>query len=218
MSAPINLKLNKPWSRKALELLFHAESHRRSGEDYDKRLAYISFDNAIEVAISTYINLKPSQRNKQIFAKKDVEVWNENFFEKISFFKKEIKRRGIPEIYDEGQMLWFHDLRNSFYHDGSSSVPNVADLDGIREASFWVFSVLFDEPGIKGLISDKLAESNSFEPVISNQYAEDVEINLISIGGDPKKIQTIAIASLIGKWDEANSEDMAIIKRLTDGF
>lgn len=46
----------KPWVRKAFELLFHAESHFRTGTDYDKRLALISFDNSIEVSISIYLS------------------------------------------------------------------------------------------------------------------------------------------------------------------
>ncbi len=218
MSLPVRLKLNKPWSRKAFELLFHAESHKRSGADYDKRLAYISFDNAIEVAIATYINLNPLQRNGQQFENKSVNFWNENYINKLTFFEEEVKRRAIPEIYSKGQIHWFHEQRNSFYHDGAPTVPSIDDLNEVGEISFWVFSVLFEEPAIKELVGTRLAESSNLEPTISNQFAEDAEINLSSIFGDPKKIQTLAIASLIGKWDEANPADMAILKRLTSGF
>lgn len=51
-----------PWATGTFELLVHAEGHLRGGEDFDRRIALISFDNAIEVAITTYLTLHPIQR------------------------------------------------------------------------------------------------------------------------------------------------------------
>ncbi len=44
-----------PWAKGPFELLVHAEGHFIAGEDFDRRIALISFDNAIEVAITTYL-------------------------------------------------------------------------------------------------------------------------------------------------------------------
>ena len=47
------------------EVLLHAEMPYRSGKDLDRRLSLISFDNAIELAITTYLNLHPMQRGAE---------------------------------------------------------------------------------------------------------------------------------------------------------
>ena len=39
---------DKPWANKPFELIIHAEIHFQRGDDYDKRLALISFDNSVE--------------------------------------------------------------------------------------------------------------------------------------------------------------------------
>ena len=51
----------KPWAYGPFEILLHAELHYRVGEDFDRRIAMIGFDNAIEVAITTYLGLHPIQ-------------------------------------------------------------------------------------------------------------------------------------------------------------
>ena len=40
----------KPWTYGPFEILLHAELHYRVGEDFDRRIAMVGFDNAIEVA------------------------------------------------------------------------------------------------------------------------------------------------------------------------
>lgn len=51
-----------PWANGPFELLVHAEEHLRLGEDVYRRIALIGFDNAIEIAIGSYLLLKPIQR------------------------------------------------------------------------------------------------------------------------------------------------------------
>lgn len=43
------------WVYGPFELLVHAELHYLAGKDFDRRMALISFDNAIEVAIRNLI-------------------------------------------------------------------------------------------------------------------------------------------------------------------
>jgi hypothetical protein len=69
-----------PWAKRPFELLYHAEIHFQKGSDYDKRLSVISFDNSIEVSITTYLSLKPMQRD-----------W-------INIIKKKILKNGCPII------------------------------------------------------------------------------------------------------------------------
>lgn len=63
----------KPWAWGPFEVLLHAELHYRVGEDFDRRIAMIGFDNAIEVAITTYLTLHPMQRGNRTYPKADVE-------------------------------------------------------------------------------------------------------------------------------------------------
>jgi hypothetical protein len=39
----------KPWAAGPFELIRHADGHLKAGSDFDKRMALISYDNAIEV-------------------------------------------------------------------------------------------------------------------------------------------------------------------------
>jgi hypothetical protein len=43
--------------------------HYRSGQDFDRRMALISFDNSIEVSIHTYLGLHPIQRQNRTYEK-----------------------------------------------------------------------------------------------------------------------------------------------------
>ncbi|MBK8232833.1 MAG: hypothetical protein IPK72_20165 [Candidatus Eisenbacteria bacterium] len=55
------------------EIILHAEMHYRDGDDLDRRIAVVGFDNAIELAIHTYLSLHPIQRQNRIYPKVDVD-------------------------------------------------------------------------------------------------------------------------------------------------
>ena len=63
----------KPWINGPLELLHHAEGHYQMDDDFDRRMALIGFDNAIEVAISSFLNLHPKQRGGKQFGRDQVQ-------------------------------------------------------------------------------------------------------------------------------------------------
>ncbi|WDT79485.1 MAG: hypothetical protein MPW14_20465 [Candidatus Manganitrophus sp.] len=71
-----------PWALGPFEIILHAEMHYRNGEDFDRRIAVVGFDNAIEVAIHTYLSLHPIQRQNRTYPKGDVEKWLDNFHTK----------------------------------------------------------------------------------------------------------------------------------------
>jgi hypothetical protein len=135
----------KPWARGPFELLKHAEGHLDSGADFDKRMALISFDNAIEVSITSYLQLHPGQRNNRTYQKKDIEQWQSNYHTKLEFFERfiTVERSETMEITRD-EIVWYHDLRNQLYHSGNGMVPENDALEGIRIAALWVFSALYD--------------------------------------------------------------------------
>ena len=146
----------KPWALGPFELLLHAEIHYRNGEDFDRRIAIVGYDNAIEVAIHTYLNLHPIQRQNRTYAKIDVEKWLENYHTKIDFFIAEATARNLTVVCDKAEFVWYHEVRNGQYHGGGATIPQGRELEGIRKAACWVFGTLFDVMDIEALLEQHL--------------------------------------------------------------
>lgn len=136
----------KPWAYGPFEVLLHAELHYRLGEDFDRRIAMIGFDNAIEVAITTYLSLHPIQRGNRQYMKADVERWLNNYHTKVDFFFQECVTRSVAAVGQPDEIVWYHEVRNGQYHVGGATVPQRRELDGVRAAALEVFAVLYDVP------------------------------------------------------------------------
>lgn len=133
-----------PWARGPLELIAHAQGHLREGDDFGRRIALISFDNAIEVAVATYLTLNPIQRGGRSYPKTDVDRWMNNYHTKLEFLESEIVARGASWQVEKGHIIWAHDHRNEQYHGGHKGTPEMTVLRIVRDAALWVFAMLFD--------------------------------------------------------------------------
>lgn len=134
----------KPWVYGPFELLEHAEGHLTTGRDFDKRIALISYDNAIEVAITTFLRLHPSQRGGKSYPRVKTDNWLANYHSKIDFFFNaylQERQDAFPVTLDE--VIWYHNLRNELYHSGTGMVPEGRNLTGARTAAISIFSELF---------------------------------------------------------------------------
>ncbi len=145
-----------PWARGPFELIVHGEIHFRAGGDFDRRVALISFDNAIEVAIVTYLSLNPIQRNGRTYEKKSVDVWSHNYHTKLDFLAYECNCRGIAQRFGKEVIVWYHDLRNDQYHRGSPSTPNLADLQDLRNVALWIFTTLYEIDDVESELEEQL--------------------------------------------------------------
>ena len=150
----------KPWAYGPFDILLHAEKHYLSGEDIGRRISMIGFDNAIELAITTYLNLHPIQRGGRTYKNDDVEKWNSNYHTKVEFFFAECVTRGVVASAKQDEVVWFHEVRNGQYHLGGATVPNQRVLNGVREAALEVFSVLFEEDAAVSLLEEHIAMMN----------------------------------------------------------
>ena len=150
----------KPWAYGPFELIVHAEMHFLAGDDFDRRVALIGFDNAIEVAITTYLGLHPIQRGNRQYPRVDVDRWLTNYHSKIEFLELEFQNRSVPMIHGKDEIVWFHEARNSQYHGGGAAIPQARELEGARNVAMQVFSVLFDERDPKRLVEERIAELN----------------------------------------------------------
>jgi hypothetical protein len=208
----------KLWAERPFELIHHAEIHYRRDSEYDRRLAIISFDNSIEVSISTYLTLHPSQRGNRTYENKLVDQWLRSFESKADFFLLENKNRGLPEYAEKGEIVWFHKQRNECYHGSGSSVPPKKALDGIRKVALWVFSVLFDTTEVESLLDTSIASIDKGLPTIPDNLVVPQTPTMQEPPMDSTQAKALTVATLLGKWDENNESDLEIIRRLADGF
>lgn len=146
----------KPWAVGPFEMLYHAETHFLKGEDFDRRIALISFDNAIEVAITTYLALHPMQRGQRQYQRADIETWQRNYHTKLDFFYQEVGTRNLPELVEKADIIFYHQNRNDQYHNGGAGVPELHKLEGIRQAAIWIFSTLFDVTDTDTILREKV--------------------------------------------------------------
>ena len=148
----------KPWTGATFDLIIHAEEHRLTGGDFDRSIAHISYDNAIEVAVTTYLGLHPIQRNGRTYVRDEVDKWLRNYHTKLEFLNFESKYRGCSLKVPSDEIVHYHNIRNDLYHGGGSGVPKVHDLEEIRSAALDVFAMLFDAPDIEQVLDESIKE------------------------------------------------------------
>jgi len=138
--------------------------HYRQDEDFDRRIAMIGFDNAIEFAIATYLTLKPIHRGGKSYEGNKVTTWLARYETRIDFFFEECQNRSVVVVAQKEEVIWVHNLRNEQYHGGGPSYPGKKDLDAARAFALQVFSVLFNEPDIEGLLTSHQSGTSALPP------------------------------------------------------
>ncbi len=199
----------KPWAYGPFEVLMHAEMHYQQFEDMDRRIAMIGFDNAIEVAITTYLNLHPIQRGNRTYAGADVVAWLQNFHTKADFFFAECVSRSIASSAKKDEIIWFHEVRNGQYHIGGAAIPQRRELDGVRSAAMEIFGVLFDQADVLTALAEHIAELSQPAPpprvdehdrLIDNQY------RMVDLCGQPAYMSDILYAMDPTRYQETALE------------
>jgi hypothetical protein len=173
-----------PWAKGPFELLVHAEGHYITGEDFDRRIALISFDNAIEVAITTFLTLNPIQRNGRSYERAKVEKWLNNYHSKLDFLEAELTEQGSSWVVNRSYIVYCHDQRNLQYHGGQKGVPEIAVLELIREAALWIFSILYADTDAEQRLAYEIEERSTSPPQNDEKYDEaiDREYDVVNIG------------------------------------
>jgi hypothetical protein len=186
----------KPWAYGPFEVLMHAEIHHRIGEDLDRRIAMIGFDNAIEVAITTYVSLHPIQRGNRTYTKVDVEACLQNFHTKVDFFFGECQRRSITPNAKKDEIVWFHEVRNGQYHNGGAAIPQRRELDGVRAAAIEVFGVLFDQADVFAALEGHIAAMAPPPPPRTDEHDRLIDnvYQMIDVCGQPEYASDVLYA------------------------
>lgn len=146
----------KPWTRASFEVIAHAERHLRDGADFDRRVAHIGFDNAIEIAITTYLGLHPIQREGREYTREGVTKWLANYHTKLEFLAQEAQARGYRLKVPCDEIVYYHSIRNDQYHTGGSGVPEAECLQALRTAALDTFGFLFDVADVEEMLEDWL--------------------------------------------------------------
>ncbi len=107
----------KIWTAGPRELLDHAFSHLTGGKVFDFRIAMISIDNAVELAIKTYLSLPKRIRGLEGPSRKRLEEASLSFPALLDLLEEYAgsKLSGI----ELGDIEVYHRLRNTLYHDGN---------------------------------------------------------------------------------------------------
>lgn len=167
------------WARGPFELLVHAEEHFRMQSEYDRRIALVNFDNAIEASVRTYVSLHPQQRNGLSISREQRQT--ANFHELLDTLFEVVGERHIPDNCKRTNIIHYHTIRNEQYHGGTLTVPILDDLEGAREAAQWVFAVLFNVPECADEVEARISEQapkkrqprrDLFDKVLDNAYGE----------------------------------------------
>ena len=153
-----------PWANGPFELMVHAESHLREAHDFDRSIALIGFDNAIEVAISTYLTLHPIQRGGRQYRSNEVDQWMQNYHTKLDFFEQELNSRSTTWSMEKSHIIWAHDQRNEQYHGGRKGIPDRTTLQIARSAALWVFSVLFEVSDPEAVLEQAMLDRTPPDP------------------------------------------------------
>lgn len=211
----------KPWAYGPFELLLNAELHYRVGEDFDRRIAMVAFDNAIEVAITTYLGLHPMQRGNRQYPRANVEQWLNNYHTKVDFFFQECANRPVAIIGQHDEIVWYHEVRNGQYHVGGATVPQKRELDGVRAAAMEVFAVLFDAADVDALLDAHVAARTPPPPAPRTDEDDrfiDHAYGMIQVGEqmeyasdvlyalDPERYRDIALELRAGQSDPDEQE------------
>jgi hypothetical protein len=107
----------KIWTAGPKELLDHASSHLSNGKAFDFRIAMISIDNAVELAIKTYLGLPRRIVGIEGPSRKRLEEASSSFPALLDLLEEYAgsKLTGI----ELGDIEVYHRLRNTLYHDGN---------------------------------------------------------------------------------------------------
>lgn len=176
-----------PWANGPFELILHAEGHLRKGDDFDRRITLISYDNSIEVSISTYLSLKPIQRGNRQYKREDVDKWLRNYHTKIDFLEEELKSRSLTWEVEKSHIIWVHDQRNEHYHGRNKGTPEKNLLEIVRTAALWIFSILFNIENIEDEIEAIYNDSKEYEEIKSDDGIDNIidsNFDMIEIDGN----------------------------------
>lgn len=105
------------WASGAIELLKHAEEHIKIGSAFDRKIAFISIDNSVELIFKSYLSLPKRYFGENRPNRKELDDALNSFPTLLDLIEKFAgdKLDGI-ELND---IEHYHRIRNTLYHQGT---------------------------------------------------------------------------------------------------
>ena len=198
--------MKKTWASGSLELLNHAEAHVDEESAFDNRIAFISIDNAVEIAIRTFLGLPDRHFLGSKPSRKEVEAASNSFPGLIDLLVKYATDRlvGIEPMDIE----FYHRLRNKLYHDGTGLAVDENHIYAYFTIAKLLLSKLFEIEYVSTTDGKKPSPEDVL--LIWNKIEKQLEELFYLAGIDDKGTY---------KWEEALSEkilSMDLINQLTE--
>jgi hypothetical protein len=141
-----------PWTDGPRELIQHAADHLRLAGDFDRRIAMISVDNAVELMIKTYLGLPERTRRSKGPGRKELEAASESFPDLLDLLNTHAASKITGLSLDD--IEWYHRLRNQLYHSGNGITVEQSKVETYFQLALTLFENLF---GFSPAISDATA-------------------------------------------------------------
>lgn len=135
-------RTHQPWVSGAAELLEHAVALLRDDSSVRLRLALIATDNAVELAIKTFLSL-PKRVTGISFPRKRFEEVAESFPALLDALE-EVAPDKLDGV-DLASIEWYHRLRNQLYHQGYGLTVEREKVEIYAELANLLFKNLFGE-------------------------------------------------------------------------
>lgn len=137
--------MTKPWVDRPRELLQHSIDHLVSGSDFDKRIAMIGIDNAVELSIKTYLGLPNRARgSKGGPTRKELGEVENSYPALLDILEKYDSDKIIGIELDD--IEWYHRIRNQLYHSGNGITVESTKVETYFEIALHLFENLFGFP------------------------------------------------------------------------
>ena len=132
--------MENTWASGAVELLRHADSHIKLDSAFDRRIAFISVDNAVEIMIRTFLSLPKSKSGIHV-SKKALDDAGNSFPGLLELFWNSVGSRlaGI----DQADIEHYHRIRNTLYHNGTGLSVDEQYLTAYRQIAAILLQDLF---------------------------------------------------------------------------
>ena len=198
--------MEKTWASGPIELLNHAKLHLVQETAFDKRIAFISIDNSVEISIRTFLSLPNRFFKNNRPSRKEFENASNSFPCLLDLLVKYAGDKFVG--LDPMDIEFYHRIRNKLYHDGTG-----LSVDDEHISAYFTIAKLLLEKLFNFEYTEKIIKK---EPtlddvlIIWNEIEKLLEEIFYLSGIDDKHTY---------KWEEALNEKIltiALINLLTE--
>ena len=192
--------MEKTWASGAIELLRHADSHVDLESAFDKRIAFVSIDNCVEICIRAFLAL-PEAKSRVKVPRGEVEAASSSFPKLVELLFLYVGSRltGI----DEHDIEHYHRIRNHLYHDGTGLSVDDQYLLAYRSIASLLLNNLFGVAYSRGA-----DQAPRLDVLILNWNRIEQNIK--------RRLRDAGIDDYTWKWEEVSQKKVMTLEQVQD--